>query len=387
MTTSGFPGALDTLPVNRQDDTDSKSGADLGLTTTTGVHADDHNWVNDAVNKMQAELGINPRGLYAATVRERFEIAAYKNQSVRAASTANVTGTYANGTAGVGATKAVGGTTLSVDGIAMANGDRVLLKDQTSAFENGIYTVSGIGSSVVLTRAIDADTATKIADCRVLVDQGSQQGDTEWGCVATAPTMGTTALGFKRTSPIYGHGNPRFPWEFGASLTALPIMATLPRVLVSTAFTWALSGQTLVGGIVVPAGKTVTNINYVATTAGAAPSVDWFALARQSDRIVQAHTANSVAAPTAGAITTRALTAPWTPNYDTPVWIVHSLVVATTARVVMAGPAGLAAANLLAPAICASNGVTPTTTLPTDGTTAITAATTGVANIPYFWLT
>src|SRR3954471_10399323 len=176
---SSYPGGVDVLATNKQDDTDSKAGTDLGGSTTTGAHAQHHNDLADAVNKIEAELGIQPRGLYAATVCERFEISAYKNQSVSVASTANFASTYANGTAGVGATltaSAVGVTTL--DGVNLTAGMRVLLKDQTTAFQNGIYTVTTVGTAsvaTVLTRAIDADTPAKIADCRVLVDQGTQQ--------------------------------------------------------------------------------------------------------------------------------------------------------------------------------------------------------------------
>src|SRR4051812_23769448 len=112
-----YPGGIPILPTNRQDDIDAKSGVDLGLTTTTGAHAQDHNDVNGEVMALATELGTNAKGLYATSVRERFEVSAYKNQSARVASTANVAGTYANGTAGVGATKAVGGTTLTVDGV------------------------------------------------------------------------------------------------------------------------------------------------------------------------------------------------------------------------------------------------------------------------------
>jgi hypothetical protein len=395
--TSSYPGALDTtalLPTTIQDDVDSTSGADAGTTTNVGFLAQLLNDLDDAVLKIQAELGIQPRGLYASTVRERFEISAYKNQSCRVTTTAALPAvTYANGTAGVGATltATATGAWAAIDGQTLALGDRILVKDQAAALQNGIYTVTTLGAvgvAMFLTRALDSDTATKISDMRTLVNQGTQQGDTEWGCTATSPTMGTTALPFKRANPIYGHGNPRFPWDAGASLLALPIMPSLPRTLVTGTFSLAVAAtQYLFGGIVVPAGRTVTNVNYIATTAGAAPTVDWFALVRQSDRVVQAHTANSTAAPSTNTLTTRALTAPWTPNYDTPVWVVWSLNIATTARVVASVTAGTAAVNLIAPAMTATNGVAPTTTLPTDGTTVITAATTGAANIPYLLLT
>lgn len=385
---TSFPGAVDLASLfasDVTDDTDSKAGTPR--TGTVGFLAQWMRDVGGAMVAVETELGPDPSGLYAPTVRERFEGLAFKGQSVKAASTGNVGGTYANGTAGVGATKAVGGTTLTMDGITIANGDRVLLKDQTSAFENGLYVASGVGTAVVLTRSTDGDTSVKIADVRVLVDQGTINADTEWGMVATAPTMGTTALPWRRTTPIYGHGNPRFPWDVAAP-TAQVVMPTVPRILVQSLFSLAVAAtQYMIGGIVVPAGRTITNVNYVATTAGATPTVDWFALARQSDRVALAHTANSVAAPALNVPVVRALTAPWTPTADTPIWVVWSLNIATTARVVAAGPTGQAALNLLAPAMAATNGVAPTVTLPTDGTTVITAATTGIVNVPLIWLT
>lgn len=360
-----------------------------GTTNVAGVHAALEGSQNDEIEAIATELGTNPKGPYATSVANRFEIMAYKPQSCRVASTANIAGTYANGTAGVGATKAVGGTSLVVDGVTLVNGDRVLLKDQTSAFENGMYTVSGVGTAVVLTRAIDADTSTKIADCRVLIDAGTLGGDTEWGCVATAPTMGTTALPFKRTSPIYGHGNPRFPWDPGAPTTTV-VMANMARFAALSTFTLPIGSATqyVLGGFVVAAGRTVTNINTFPTQAGAAPTIDWCAIMRQSDRVVQAHTTNRVTAPTVNAVDARALTAPWTPNYDTPVWVVLSFSIATTARILIASAAGNSVMNYFAPVIAGTSGSAPTTTVPTDGTTTISVtAGIGIAQIPYVWLT
>jgi len=85
-------------------------------------------------------------------------------ESVRAASTANVPLT--------------GGATLSIDGVALANDDRILLKDQTDASENGIYVVSGIGGTYALTRSEDADADAEVtAGFTTIVTEGSTQSD------------------------------------------------------------------------------------------------------------------------------------------------------------------------------------------------------------------
>ena len=84
--------------------------------------------------------------------------------SVVAATTGNLAGTYANGTAGVGATltKATNGAIGAIDGVTVAVGNRVLVKSQTDAKQNGIYTVTTVGDAGtpwVITRATDADNS------------------------------------------------------------------------------------------------------------------------------------------------------------------------------------------------------------------------------------
>ena len=82
--------------------------------------------------------------------------------SVKVASTANVAGTYnnANGTITAGSNGAI-----SIDGVTPSANDRVLLKDQTDATENGLYLVTTVGdgsTAYVLTRTPDADAAAEI---------------------------------------------------------------------------------------------------------------------------------------------------------------------------------------------------------------------------------
>ena len=84
------------------------------------------------------------------------------HQSVVAATTGNLAGTYNNGTSGVGATitKASNGSIGTIDGATVIVGSRILLKSQTDPKENGIYTVTAVGSVSapwVVTRATDAD--------------------------------------------------------------------------------------------------------------------------------------------------------------------------------------------------------------------------------------
>jgi len=120
--------------------------------------------------------------------------------SVVNSTTANLTATYANGTAGVGATLTNSGSLVafSSDGISNSVGDRVLVKNQTTASQNGIYTVTTVGSGAVawvLTRSTDMDQWAEVPNSYVWVESGTLYGDTGWVCTSNAGgTMGTTAI-------------------------------------------------------------------------------------------------------------------------------------------------------------------------------------------------
>ena len=120
--------------------------------------------------------------------------------AARLATTANLTATYTNGTAGVGATLTNSGTlgALSIDGVAVAASDRILVKDQTSAAQNGIYSVTNTGSAVaawVLTRVTDADTNTELGSAVVTVTSGTANGGRVYMTFFKATdTVGTTAM-------------------------------------------------------------------------------------------------------------------------------------------------------------------------------------------------
>lgn len=100
--------------------------------------------------------------------------------SVRAATTTNGTlaSAYANGTV--------------IDGVTLVTGDRILLKNQTTGTENGLYTVNASGAP---TRATDADGAGELVpNATVLVNEGSTLADTAWTCTTNgAITIGSTS--------------------------------------------------------------------------------------------------------------------------------------------------------------------------------------------------
>lgn len=104
-------------------------------------------------------------------------------ESVRAASTANVTiaSALTNGS--------------SMDGVTLATGDRVLLKNQTAQAENGIYLVVASGAAP---RASDMDASTEVtAGLTVTVEEGTASADKRYVLTNNGTiVLGTTALVF-----------------------------------------------------------------------------------------------------------------------------------------------------------------------------------------------
>jgi len=86
----------------------------------------------------------------------------------------------------------------AIDGITPIAGDRILLKNQSTASQNGIY----LAASGAWTRAIDADTGAELnAGAVVYVEEGTANGKTNWQLTTTgAVTIGTTGLTFSATS-------------------------------------------------------------------------------------------------------------------------------------------------------------------------------------------
>jgi hypothetical protein len=122
-----------------------------------------------------------------------------------AATTANLTATYANGTSGVGATLTNSGTqaALILDGVTLAVGNRVLVKDQATALQNGIYTVTNIGSAStnwILTRATDYDViAQTVRGGTVSVISGTASSASLWMLTSIVTTIGTDSFTFAKT--------------------------------------------------------------------------------------------------------------------------------------------------------------------------------------------
>jgi hypothetical protein len=123
-----------------------------------------------------------------------------------AATTANLNATYNNGTSGVGATLTNAGAqaAFATDGTTPSLNDRILVKNQTTTSQNGIYTLTTVGSGStnwVLTRATDFDTPTEIAGGDfTFVDNGTSLANTGWVCINEVTTVGTDPIVFEQFS-------------------------------------------------------------------------------------------------------------------------------------------------------------------------------------------
>ncbi|MDB0511063.1 phage tail protein [Ralstonia solanacearum] len=97
----------------------------------------------------------------------------------------------------VATTAAIAKTGLqTIDGVALAAGDRVLVKDQAAApAENGIY----VAAAGIWTRAADADQALEVTPGMLVpVEEGAANGDSLWQLATNGPiTIGTTGLAFE----------------------------------------------------------------------------------------------------------------------------------------------------------------------------------------------
>jgi len=96
----------------------------------------------------------------------------------------------------------------SVDGIVLATGDRILIKDQSSQAENGIYTVNASGAP---TRSTDMNDWTEVPGAFVAVEDGTLNADTVWLCTSNqGGTLGTTAITWQQIPTSAGLSNTNF---------------------------------------------------------------------------------------------------------------------------------------------------------------------------------
>lgn len=135
-------------------------------------------------------------------------------ESVRVATTANIT---------------LSGT-QTIDGIAVTAGQRVLVKDQSTASANGIYTVA----AGAWTRATDADSSAEVTTGTIVfVEEGTTNATSQWVLSTTGTiTLGTTNLTFVQFS---GAGQITAGNGLSKTGNTLTVVGTANRISVSGA--------------------------------------------------------------------------------------------------------------------------------------------------------
>jgi hypothetical protein len=187
---------------------------------------------------------------------------------------ASITGgtvTYNNGTAGVGATLTLSVALTVLDGYTLLNGDRVLVKDEVTQANNGIYTWATGGT--VLTRATDFDTAIEMASGDfTFVSNGTLYANTGW--VQTDPV---TIVGTSPVTWIQFSGAGSYTAGTGLTLTGSQFSITNTAVTAGSygsatqvgTFTVNAQGQLTLAGntTVTPALGSITGLGTGVATA------------------------------------------------------------------------------------------------------------------------
>ena len=172
--------AIDNVTINGNEISTTNTNGDLSLNPNgSGVVDVNNSRISNVTDPTQTQDAAT-KG-YVDAVKQALDI----KDSVRVATTANIT---------IASDLNVGDT---IDGVTLADGDRVLVKDQSTASENGIYIA---GSSPV--RAADANTSAEVTSGMFcFVEEGTVGGDN--GFVLTTNdtiTLDTTDLTFVQFS-------------------------------------------------------------------------------------------------------------------------------------------------------------------------------------------
>lgn len=168
---SGVTSAIQTQLDGKINDTGDTMSGNLSMGGNSITSLADPVSATDAANKQ-----------YVDGVAQGLDVKA----SVRVATTV----------AGTLATSFENGDTI--DGVVLATGNRILIKNQAAPAENGIYVVAASGAP---TRALDANAYEELVGAFTFVEEGTTNADTGWVCSANSGgTLGVTSLPFVQFS-------------------------------------------------------------------------------------------------------------------------------------------------------------------------------------------
>ncbi len=171
--------------------------------------------------------------------------------AVRVATTANGTlaSAFANG--------------QTVDGVSLVTGDRILIKNQSSGAENGIYVVAASGAP---TRATDSDTGAELVSATVLIKEGTTNADTQWTCTNNSITLGSTSVVFAQIAGA-GTYTPGTGIGLSGNVFSIDTATTVDKTTAQTLTNKTLSDSTTKVGAAADLTKALAFLLSGATTA------------------------------------------------------------------------------------------------------------------------
>lgn len=177
----------------------------------------------------------------------------------------------------------------TIDGVVLATGDRILIKNQAAGAENGIYVVAATGAP---TRATDADSSAEMTSgVAVFIGEGTVNGNTQWSLTTDDPiTLDTTALTFSQIgagttysgsngidvtgtviSPVYGSSVNTVCQGNDARLS--DARTPVGTALTATQF-WVGNGSNLAAAVAMSGDATMSNAGAVTLAANVLKEAD-----------------------------------------------------------------------------------------------------------------
>ena len=173
-----------------------------GAQTNLGVPASTAVMLLSGTQSMAASLNMGTNQIINVTDPTTAQMAATKNyvDNAVAGISASSRTSVRVATAGSNITSLSSGAPNTLDGISLNANDYILVKDQTTQSQNGVYSVTtvGTGSNGVWARATGDNTSAEIIDgLYCFVGQGTTNAGSVWMLSADEPfTLGTTSLTF-----------------------------------------------------------------------------------------------------------------------------------------------------------------------------------------------
>lgn len=186
----------------------------------------------------------------------------------------NIPGTYVNGVSGIGATFTTTSTsTFTLDGTTPPLNSRILIKDQTTGFQNGVYNFTSVPvggvSGAVFTRAFDFDTPSDMNSGAIIpimngTVNSSSGNPTFWIQTATITNVGVDSLIFIK-------------FNQGGSGTVTSVAASVPAFLSVAGSPITASGTLAItlSGTALPIANGGTAVTSVTTAPAATAFAGW----------------------------------------------------------------------------------------------------------------